>query len=37
MCKQKTNGSGNIVIEFYSNDELERLFELFDIIEKSVN
>ena len=35
LCKQKQDGSGEIVIEFYSNDELERLFELFEIIDKS--
>jgi ParB family transcriptional regulator, chromosome partitioning protein len=35
MCKQKNDGSGEIVIEFYSNDELERLFELFEIIDKT--
>ncbi len=35
QCKQKNDGSGEIVIEFYSNDELERLFELFEIIDKS--
>jgi ParB family chromosome partitioning protein len=35
MCKQKLNGTGEIVIEFYSNDELERLFELFEIIDKT--
>ncbi len=34
-CKQKKDGSGNITIEFYSNDELERLFELFEIIERN--
>ncbi|MCF8240241.1 MAG: ParB/RepB/Spo0J family partition protein [Melioribacteraceae bacterium] len=34
MCKQKKDGAGEIVIEFYSNDELERLFELFEIIER---
>ena len=34
-CKLKKNGSGELVIEFYSHDELERLFELFDIIGKS--
>ena len=34
-CRQKQDGSGEIVIEFYSNDELERLFELFEIIDKS--
>jgi ParB family chromosome partitioning protein len=33
-CKLKKNGSGEIVIEFYSHDELERLFELFEIIGK---
>lgn len=35
ICRQKQDGSGEITIEFYSNDELERLFELFDAIEKS--
>jgi ParB family transcriptional regulator, chromosome partitioning protein len=35
MCRQKLNGTGEIVIEFYSNDELERLFELFEIIDKT--
>ncbi|MBU0558902.1 MAG: ParB/RepB/Spo0J family partition protein [Bacteroidetes bacterium] len=34
MCKQKKDGAGEILIEFYSNDELERLFELFEIIEE---
>lgn len=34
LCKQKKNGTGEVVIEFYSNDELERLFDLFDLIEK---
>lgn len=33
-CKQKRNGSGDIKIEFYSNEELERLLELFDIIQQ---
>lgn len=37
MCKQKKDGSGEIVIEYYSNDELERLFELFTIIGKTYN
>lgn len=32
---QKHDGSGQITIEYYSNDELERLFELFEIINKS--
>ena len=35
ICRQKQDGSGEITIEFYSNDELERLFELFDTIDKS--
>ena len=34
-CKQKKDGAGHITIDFYSEDELERLFELFEIIEKS--
>ncbi len=29
ICKQKKDGSGAIIIEFYSDDELERLYELF--------
>ncbi len=37
ICKQKQNGTGEIVIEFYSYDELERLFELFEIISKTYN
>jgi len=36
-CKQKKDGSGEIVIEFYSAVELERLFELFEIIDKNYN
>ena len=35
LCKQKKDGAGEVVIEFYSNEELERLFDLFDIIEKN--
>lgn len=35
LCKQKKDGAGEVIIEYYSNDELERLFELFEIIEKS--
>ncbi len=34
ICKQKQNGSGELIIEFYSNEELDRLIELFDLIEK---
>ncbi len=37
MCRQKQNGSGEIIIEFYSNEEFERLFELFEIINKTYN
>lgn len=37
ICKQKKDGSGEILIEFYSSDELERLFELFEVINKNYN
>ncbi len=37
LCKQSKEGKGEIVIEFYSNDELERLFELFEVIDKKYN
>lgn len=36
-CKVKKNGAGELVIEFYSQDELERLLELFEIIGKAYN
>ncbi len=36
-CKQDKNGGGEIIIEFFSNDELERLFELFEIIDSKYN
>ncbi|MDP4115705.1 MAG: ParB/RepB/Spo0J family partition protein [Bacteroidota bacterium] len=36
-CKQRQDGSGEIAIEFFSLDELERLFDLFDVIEKYNN
>jgi ParB family chromosome partitioning protein len=36
-CKIKKNGAGELVIEFYSQDELERLIELFEIIGKEYN
>lgn len=36
-CKIKKNGTGELVIEFYSHDELERLLELFEIIGKTYN
>ena len=34
-CRQRKDGVGQINIDFYSQEELERLFELFDTIEKS--
>lgn len=37
QCKQGKDGSGEIIIEFFSNDELERLFELFEIIDSKYN
>jgi len=37
ICKQKKTGAGELIIEFYSLDELERLFELFEIIIKNQN
>ena len=36
-CKQDKTGSGEIIIEFFSHDELERLFELFEIIDSKYN
>lgn len=36
-CKQNKNGDGEIIIEFFSHDELERLFELFEIIDSKYN
>ncbi|MDX9924767.1 MAG: ParB/RepB/Spo0J family partition protein [Ignavibacteriaceae bacterium] len=35
FCKQKKDGKGEVVIEFYSDDEFERLLELFEIIGKN--
>ena len=37
ICRQKKDGSGELIIEYYSSEELERLFELFDIIDKNYN
>lgn len=37
ICKQDKSGGGEIIIEFFSNDELERLFELFEIIDSKYN
>ncbi|MCX6150185.1 MAG: ParB/RepB/Spo0J family partition protein [Ignavibacteriales bacterium] len=36
-CKLKPNGAGELIIEFYSNDELDRLYEMFEIIGKTYN
>lgn len=35
ICKHRKDGSGELVIEYYSNDDLERFFDLFDKIEKN--
>ncbi len=37
MCRRKNDGTGQFVIEFYSNDEFERIFELFEIINQTYN
>lgn len=37
MCKIKQDGTGEVILEFYSSDELERLIDLFDLIEKNYN
>lgn len=36
-CKQKKDGVGEIILEFYSNEEFERLLELIEVIEKPYN
>jgi ParB family chromosome partitioning protein len=36
-CKQRSDGSGEIILEYYSNTELERLLELFEVIDKHYN
>lgn len=36
-CVQRKDGSGEIILEYYSRDELERLIELFEIINKNYN
>jgi len=36
-CVQRKDGSGEVVLEYYSRDELERLIELFEIINKNYN
>jgi ParB family chromosome partitioning protein len=37
LCKQRKDGSGEIVLEYYSNDELERILELLENIDTSFN
>jgi len=37
MCRRKNDGTGQFIIEFYSNDEFERIFELFEIINQTYN
>jgi len=37
QCKQNKTGGGEIIIEYFSHDELERLFELFEIIDSKYN
>jgi len=37
LCKQKKDGTGDISIEYYSHAELERLYELFELIDKNNN
>jgi ParB family chromosome partitioning protein len=36
-CRHKKNGGGEIVIEYYSSAELDRLFDLFEVIDKNYN
>lgn len=37
ICKNKNDGSGEIIIEYYSLDELDRLIEMIDVISKNYN
>jgi len=37
MCRKKNDGTGQFIIEFYSNEEFERIFELFEIINQTYN
>ena len=37
MCRTKNDGTGQFIIEFYSNEEFERIFELFEIINQTYN
>lgn len=36
-CLQRKDGSGEIILEYYSSDEFERLIELIEIINKNYN
>jgi len=35
--KQRQDGTGEVILDFYSKDELERLYEMFEIIGKMYN
>ncbi len=37
ICNQKSNGTGEIIIQFYSNDELERIIEMIDSLNEKYN
>lgn len=37
ICSQKSNGAGEIVIQFYSNDELERIIEMINSLNEKFN
>ncbi|MCS7052380.1 MAG: ParB/RepB/Spo0J family partition protein [Ignavibacterium sp.] len=37
ICNQKSNGSGELIIHFYSNDELERLLEMIESLNDKIN
>jgi len=37
LCRRKKDGTGHFIIEFYSDDEFERIFELFEIIHQTYN
>jgi ParB family chromosome partitioning protein len=36
-CVQRKDGTGEVILEYYSRDEFERLIELFEIINKNYN
>ncbi len=37
ICNQKSNGAGEIIIQFYSNDELERIIEMIDSLNEKIS